>query len=88
MITDWLPQNTPYSSAQILGVTTVIYDVHGVQVRRFDVGYQRAGYYTDKAKAVHWDGRNNHGESVASGMYFYQLRAGDYSQLRRLVILK
>ena len=80
----WLP----YRLAEDATVEIVIYDVHGVEVRRFDVGYQRAGYYTDKAKAVYWDGRNAHGESVASGVYFYQLRAGVYSQLRQLVILK
>ena len=78
----------PYTLAEEATVEIVIYDVQGVRVRRFDVGYQRAGYYTDKAKAVYWDGRNDHGELVASGVYFYQLRASDYSQLRRLVILK
>ena len=78
----------PYTLAEDAKVEIAIYDVHGGRVRGFDVGYQRAGYYTDKGKAVYWDGRNAHGESVASGVYFYHLRAGDDSQLRRLVILK
>ena len=78
----------PYALAEDAKVKIAIYDVQGVSVRQFDVGYQRAGYYTDRAKAVYWDGRSEFGEQVASGIYFYQLCAGDYSQLRRLVILK
>ena len=65
-----------------------IYDVTGAVVRRFDLGYQLAGYYTDRAKAVYWAGRNSFGEQVGSGVYFYHLQAGDYSSTRRLVILK
>ena len=45
-------------------------------MRQLDLGHQPAGYYTDRTKAAYWDGRNEHGESVASGIYFYQLRAG------------
>ncbi|MCE2394934.1 hypothetical protein J4G02_10150, partial [Candidatus Poribacteria bacterium] len=60
----------------------------GAPVRRLDLGHQPAGYYTDQAKAAYWDGRNDSGESVASGVYFYQIRAGHYTALRRMVILK
>jgi hypothetical protein len=52
------------------------------------VGHQSAGYYTSKARAAYWDGKNNLGESVASGIYIYQLSAGDYTAMRRMVILK
>ncbi len=65
-----------------------IYDTIGTIVRRFDLGHKSAGYYADRAKAVYWDGQNNTGESVASGAYFYQLRAGDFSEIRRIVIVK
>ncbi len=78
----------PYRLAEAADVTFTIYDSKGRAVRRFDLGHQSAGYYTDRAKAAYWDGRNNTGESVASGVYFYQLRAGDYTALRRMVILK
>ena len=57
-------------------------------VRQLDLGYQQAGYYTDRAKAVHWDGRNSLGEVVDSGIYFYQLRVGDFSQIQKMVIIK
>ena len=78
----------PYRLAHPADVTLTIYDIAGAPVRRLDMGHQPAGYYTDRAKAAYWDGHNDTGESVASGVYFYQLRAGDYTALRRMVILK
>ena len=78
----------PYHLAHAADVQVTIYDTKGAVVRWLDLGYQPAGYYTDRAKAAYWDGRNESGESVASGVYFYQLRAGGYSALRRMVIVK
>ena len=48
-----------------------IYDTEGGVVRQLDLGHRGAGYYTDRGKAVYWDGRNQLGESVASAGYFY-----------------
>ena len=78
----------PYHLSHAADVTLTIYDTKGAPVRQLDLGHQPAGYYTDRAKAAYWNGRNESGESVASGVYFYQLRAGDYTALRRMVILK
>ena len=78
----------PYQLASAVDVKLTIYDTKGELVRRLDLGYQPVGYYIDRAKAAYWDGRNESGESVASGIYFYQLRAGDYTALRRMVIVK
>ena len=78
----------PYRLAHAADVEITIYNTRGTVVRRLDLGHQSAGFYTARAQAAHWDGRNRHGELVASGVYFYQLRAGDYSALRRMVILK
>ena len=78
----------PYHLAQPADVTLTIYDTTGVTVRQLDLGHQPAGYYTDKTQAAYWDGRNNLGELVGSGVYFYQLQAGDFSATRKLVILK
>ena len=78
----------PYALAQDADVTLTIYDTNGEQIRRFDLGHQRAGHYTDRNRAVYFDGRNNAGEPVSSGVYFYHLSAGDYSATRKLVILK
>ena len=65
-----------------------IYDTKGTQVRRLAFGNQAAGYYTERGKAAFWDGRNEDGEAVASGIYIYQFRAGDYAASRRMVIVK
>ena len=78
----------PYHLAEAADVQLTIYDIKGEVVRQFDLGHQIAGYYTNRTKAVYWDGRNELGETVASGIYFYQLSAGDYSATRRMVILK
>ncbi len=86
----------PYRLAEPADVKLTIYDTHGAVVRQFDLGHQPAGDYTDRSKAIYWDGRNDVGEAVASGVYFYQLRGsssqsvgtGDYSKTRRMAILK
>ena len=78
----------PYRLAHAADVTLTIYGTEGAMVRQLDLGYQPSGYYTDKIKAAYWDGRNNLGEPVGSGVYFYQLQAGDFSATRKLVILK
>lgn len=78
----------PYHLAHNADVRLTIYDIKGVIVRRLDLGHQPAGYYTDKTQAAYWDGRNDLGETVGSGVYFYELQAGDFSATRKLVILK
>lgn len=57
-------------------------------MRILDLGRQQAGFYTDKGSAVYWDGRNHRGEAVGNGVYFYQLRVGDYAQTRKMLIRK
>ena len=78
----------PYELAQAADVTLTIYDIKGAIVRELDLGHQSAGYYTNRSKAAYWDGHNESGESVVSGVYFYQLQAGNHSQVRRMVIVK
>ena len=57
-------------------------------MREINLGLKAAGNYQRTECAVYWDGRNTNGESMASGVYFYRLQAGDYSQTRKMVILK
>ncbi|RKU26741.1 hypothetical protein C6499_12785, partial [Candidatus Poribacteria bacterium] len=78
----------PYHLANPSDVTITIYNRHGTVVRQLDLGHQREGYYTSKPRAAYWDGRNEIGERVASGIYFYQLQADHRSFLRKMVILK
>ena len=52
------------------------------------LGYLTAGSYIQTEKAIYWDGKTETGEQVGSGAYFYQLQAGDYTETRKMVILK
>ena len=78
----------PYHLANPSDVQITIYDTRGSVVRQLDLGHQREGYYTNRSRAAYWDGRNDVGEHVASGLYFYQFQADQLSFLRKMVILK
>ena len=78
----------PYRLAEDASVALTIYDGSGQIVRTLNVGHQVAAAYESRPKAAYWDGRNEVGEPVASGVYFYYLSAGDFSATRKMVILK
>ena len=78
----------PYQLAKPADVTLTIYDIRGVVVRELKLGHQTAGVYHSRSRAIHWDGRNNIGEQVATGVYFYTLKAGDFNATRKLLIRK
>ncbi len=80
----WLP----YQLATASAVTLRIHTADGNTVRTFALGHRPAGTYHSKTEAVYWDGRNRQGEPVASGVYFYTLSAGDFTETRRLLIKK
>ena len=69
-------------------VTAKIYDVTGNQIRMIELGHIPAGNYVESSKAIYWNGRTEDGEQVSSGTYFYQIEAGDYTETRKMVILK
>ena len=78
----------PYDLAEPAEVTLKIYDVRGGLVRLLDMGLQAPGSYRSQEKAAYWDGRDQFGTKVASGIYFYTFTAGDFQRTRRMVILK
>jgi hypothetical protein len=78
----------PYSVAKDTHVTLNIYNVLGQPVRTIDLGFVSAGEYMSKEKAAYWDGRNQDGEHVASGVYFYTIQAGQFVASKKLVVLK
>ena len=78
----------PYQLATPANVLLTIYDVNGGAVRRLEMGHQAAGLYQSRSRALYWDGRNGRGESVASGLYFYTLTAGDFTATRKMLIRK
>ena len=78
----------PYQLAAPAEVALTIYDMNGRLVRRLAVGHRAAGIYQSRSRAAYWDGQNVVGESVASGLYFYTLTAGEFTATRRMLILK
>ena len=78
----------PYQLAEPADVTLRIYSVDGRWIRTLALGHQPAGMYHSKSRAAYWDGKNEVGESVASGVYFYTLTAGDFTATRKMLILK
>ena len=78
----------PFDLADAGEVTIRVYDVGGQVVRRLDLGYIDAGKYHARDAAAYWDGRNESGEGVASGVYLYEIRAGEQRDIRRMVVRK
>ena len=78
----------PYQLAKASDVKITIYDMHGAVVRQLELGHQSQGFYTSRSRAAYWDGCNNQGERVASGIYFYQLETDTISSTRKMLILK
>ena len=78
----------PYQLSESADVSVSIYAVDGRLVRRLDLGHQVAGVYRSRSRAAYWDGRNEFGERVASGLYFYTLTAGDFTATRKMLIRK
>jgi hypothetical protein len=80
----WIPFNLPRAT----DVAIQIYDSSGRLIRKLDLGQKPAGTYLTKGESAYWDGRNELGEPVASGIYYYQLQAGTYHAIKRMVVLK
>lgn len=78
----------PYQLAEDTDITIRIYNIAGRVVRTLFVGHQAAGYYLSRSKAAYWDGKNEFGEQVASGIYIYELATPTFKQTRRLVVVK
>ena len=78
----------PFRLARETNVTITIYDASGVLVRTFELGHLSTGSYESKGRAVYWDGRNDFGELVATGVYFYRLSTPETSVTRKTSIRK
>lgn len=78
----------PYRLATGGEVSLTILDVRGTLVRHLPLGYRAAGRYERQSRAGYWDGRNQTGEPVASGVYFYTLTTGDFVATRKMLIRK
>jgi hypothetical protein len=80
----WLP----YQLAQNAPVTICIYNTKGRLIRTLHLGNQKAGIYVTQDKAAYWDGKDSLGQKVASGVYYYTLKAVNFITTRKMVIIK
>jgi len=78
----------PYQLPQGTDVTIRIYNVKGQLIRTLRLGQKPAGMYISKGQAAHWNGQDEHGDMVSSGVYFYSIDAGNFSATRKLVVAK
>ena len=78
----------PYTLAEQNRVVIKIHSATGELVRTLDLGNKSVGVYFSKDKAAYWDGRNDTGDPVASGVYFYTLSAGDYTATKKMVVAR
>lgn len=73
----------PYKLNAQTEAQVTIYDILGREVRKFTMGVQSAGVHR-----IMWDGRNNFGEKVATGIYFYQLEIENETLIKKMVLLR
>ena len=78
----------PYQLAKPAEVRVRIYSADGRLIRTLALGHQPAGIYQSRSRAAYWDGKNELGEPVASGVYFYTLTAGEFTATRKMLIRK
>jgi hypothetical protein len=76
----------PYELTESSIVVIKIYNISGELVKTIDVGYKAAGYYNTPERAALWDGKDDFGFSVASGVYFYHLKAGSSEDVMKMLV--
>jgi hypothetical protein len=94
----WLSQNTPNPFNKLTAIsfqlkapsqtTLKVYDIAGREVANLFEGEMKVGYHT-----LHWDGSDNNGKKVSSGIYFYRLTVQGnvkhpYTHTRKMIILR
>ena len=72
-----------YQLHKFTDLQLIVYNSLGQKVRTLVNTQQSPGYYQ-----VQWDGRNNFGANVSSGIYIYRLQTSDFVKNRRLVLMK
>ena len=78
----------PFKLAESNDVVVRIYSTKGQLVRTLDLGYRNPGNYTTRATAVYWDGKDENGQHVSSGIYFYNIKAGSFTATKKMIVLK
>lgn len=77
----WVPEGM--KAGERANVSVTVYDVRGARVRSLVSGTKNAGHYV-----AQWDGRDDRGTPVSSGLYFYRMTVAGFSGTRKMVLLK
>ncbi len=78
----------PYELPESQYVVIKIYNVMGQLIRTLDEGYKVAGFYIDRDKSAYWDSKDDSGNKVSAGIYFYHFKAGVFEEVRKMIIIK
>ncbi|MBD3184016.1 hypothetical protein GF312_17160 [Candidatus Poribacteria bacterium] len=76
----------PYQLAEQSNITINIYDSSGCLVRSMNMGFKFPGLYASKELAAYWDGKNDKGEKVSSGIYFCRIIGRDFQQTAKMIL--
>ena len=72
-----------YNLPEYSHVSIIIYDLLGRRVTTLINKAEKPGY-----KSIVWDGTDSFGKQVSAGVYLYQIRAGNYTRVRKMALLK
>ncbi|MEK7399632.1 MAG: Ig-like domain-containing protein [Candidatus Poribacteria bacterium] len=80
----WIPFNLADSGDVVIR----IYSSKGQLVRMLDLGYKNPGSYATRSNSAYWDGKDDNGQPVSSGLYFYNIKAGNFTATKKMIVLK
>ena len=75
--------NIKFQLPQVSDVKLVVYNMLGQKIRTLVDGNKDIGYYN-----VQWDGKNDNGNQVATGIYIYKFEAGNYIKSQKMILMK
>ena len=76
----------PYTLSEQADVVIRIYTATGRLVRILNIGKRTSGIHISKDKAAYWNGHDDNGETMSSGVYFYTFQAGDYVATKKMIV--
>lgn len=80
----WIPYKLSSSGIVIIS----IYSISGQLVQKINLGYKDEGDYTTRNRAAYWNGRNEAGEQVSSGVYIYSIKKDNFIATKKMIIQK
>ena len=78
----------PYQLKEDADVVVKIYSSMGLLIQTLKLGYKPVGFWIGKDRSAYWDGKDESGEKASSGIYYYNIQAGNYNATRKMIIVK